>query len=240
MGRLALVTGHSLLGTDLPARLGLPARIRAVPVPGGPVVVADAGALVLLARHGTGRYVPAPRLDHHAHAAALARLGCDRVLAISSVGALHAFLGVGTVVVPDQFVALAAQPESRFGDERGHSVPGFDPHWRARVVDAWAAHAPAAPVDGGVYWQTTGPRFETAAEVRFLAAFADVVGMTVGSECTSATERGLAYAALCIVDNLANGVGDAPLSIAEFEAGKAANAEMVLGALPRVLDDLRR
>ena len=50
---------------------------------------------------------------------------------------------------------------TRFADERGHSVPAFDPEWRARVLTAWSAHAPRPPVDGGVYVQTTGPRFET-------------------------------------------------------------------------------
>ena len=62
-------------------------------------------------------------------------------------------------------------------------------------------------VDGGVYWQTNGPRFETPAEVRMLAAHADVVGMTVASECVAANQLGLEYAAVCVVDNLANGIG---------------------------------
>ena len=62
-----------------------------------------------------------------------------------------------------------------------------------------------APHDGGVYWQTRGPRFETPAEIRLIAAHADVVGMTIASECVVAGELGLDYAALCVVDNLANG-----------------------------------
>ena len=36
-----------------------------------------------------------------------------------------------------------------------------------------------------------------------------------------AAELGLAYAAVCVVDNLANGVGEAELTVEEFEAGKA-------------------
>ena len=40
-----------------------------------------------------------------------------------------------------------------------------------------------------------------------MAAHADVVGMTMASECIVAGELGLAYAAICVVDNLANGIG---------------------------------
>jgi 5'-methylthioadenosine phosphorylase len=89
-----------------------------------------------------------------------------------------------------------------------------------------------------VYWQTTGPRFETAAEVRMIAAFADVVGMTIGSECVASRELGLAYAAVCVVDNLANGVADTPLTVEEFEAGRAANAAALTETLRRVVPEL--
>jgi 5'-methylthioadenosine phosphorylase len=145
---------------------------------------------------------------------------------------------VGTVLVPDDFVALAAQPDSRYADERGHSVPGFDHDWRARVLGAWSGHAPFPPVDGGVYVQTTGPRFETPAEVRFLGTLGDVVGMTVGTECVAMRERGIAYAAVCIVDNPGNGLGPARLTVEQFESGKAANQAALLATLPGVLKDL--
>jgi 5'-methylthioadenosine phosphorylase len=236
--RLAVVGGTSTLGLALCDELGLVARARRVAVAGGQVELDDADDVVFLQRHGVDGYMPPHRIDHHAHAHALARVGCERVLALSSVGGLRLEHGVGTVLVPDDFFALAQQPDSRFGDERGHSVPGFDPEWRARVLASWSMHAPRPPVDGGVYVQTTGPRFETPAEVRFLATLGDVVGMTVGSECVAMTERGLAYAAVCIVDNLGNGLAPARLTVEEFEAGKGANQAALLGTLPSVLKDL--
>jgi 5'-methylthioadenosine phosphorylase len=237
-GRVAVVGGSSILGLELADELGLKAGTRRVPVAGGPVVVDDADDAVFLQRHGAFGYTPPHRIDHHAHAEALATVGCDRVVALSSVGGLRVEHGVGTVLVPDDFFALLQQPDSRFADERGHSVPGFDTAWRARVLASWATHAAAPPVDGGVYAQVTGPRFETPAEVRVLAAFADVVGMTVGTESVAMRERGLAYAAVCIVDNLANGLGDSTLTVEEFEAGKAANQAALLATLPGVLAEL--
>ena len=88
--------------------------------------------------------------------------GCDRVLALSSVGGLRRDLGVGTFLAPDDFIALHTSI-SIYDDFRGHTVPSLDLEWRAQVVDAWSARAnDIAPlVDGGVYWQAFGPRFET-------------------------------------------------------------------------------
>ncbi len=69
----------------------------------------------------------------------------------------------------------------------------------------------------GVYVQTRGPRFETKAEVRFLAGLGEVVGMTGADEATHMQERGLPYAALCMVDNWGNGVSpDFTLSLEAF------------------------
>lgn len=238
MGRLGVVGGHSVLGLAWADAFDGPATSRAIAVGGGPVDVVDTGDIVFLQRHGATRYTPAHRLDHHAHAHALARTGVDRVLAISSVGSLRSAFPVGTVLVPDDFIGLGGQPDSRFLDQRGHSVPGFDPAWRVRVLDAWQRNAPMAPVDGATYWQVTGPRFETPAEVRFLAAFADVVGMTVASECVAMRERDIAYAAVCIVDNLANGLGDDHLTVEEFEAGKSANRSMLMATLEHVIPEL--
>jgi 5'-methylthioadenosine phosphorylase len=63
----------------------------------------------------------------------------------------------------------------------------------------------------GIYFQSKGPRLETIAEVGMIKKFADVVGMTMGSEATLAQEIGLEYASLCSVDNYANGLFGRPL-----------------------------
>jgi len=60
--------------------------------------------------------------------------------------------------------------------------------------------------------QTRGPRIETVAEVNALGWIADVVGMTLASEATLAGELGMKFAALCTVDNYANGLGDEVLT----------------------------
>jgi 5'-methylthioadenosine phosphorylase len=222
MGRLAVILGSNALG------------------PGGEEIAAAAAeqGAAIVQRHGDHDlpYVLPHAIDHQANLAPLVEQGCDRVLAIGSVGSLSAELPVGSLICPDDFIALHVGI-SIFADERAHSAPGFDPRWRAEVIAAWEAGG-QAPRDGGVYWQAVGPRFETPAEIRLIAAHADVVGMTIASECIVAGELGLQYAALCVVDNLANGIGPGTLSVAELEADRAANAVRLRDGLAAVLPQL--
>jgi 5'-methylthioadenosine phosphorylase len=208
--------------------------------PGGERVAAAAEAhAAVLQRHAGsgGAYVLPHRIDHAANLRSLAEAGCDRVLAISSVGSLDPELGVGSFVCPDDFIALQTTVTT-FEGPRGHMLAGFDAGWRQRVLGAWEASGAGPLRDGGVYWQTDGPRFETPAEIRLLAAHADLVGMTIASECVVACELGLAYAAVCVVDNLANGIAARPLSPAELEGDRARNAERLHADLAAALPEL--
>ena len=233
--RLAIIGGHSILGSRYAAD---GRRVDVALDDGGSVTALDCDTHVVLQRHGVDHYTPAHLVRHVDNLGAVRGLDCDRVLALSSVGGLRRDVGVGTFLAPDDFIALHASVSS-FADARGHRVPAFDGDWRARVVDAWARAGIPVPLrHGGVYWQTFGPRFETTAEIRFIAQFADVVGMTVASECVLAAELGLAYAAVCVVDNLANGVGGANLTVDEFETGKAANRAAVIAALDALVPEL--
>jgi 5'-methylthioinosine phosphorylase len=222
MGRLAVILGSSATG----------------PAGGGVAAAAERHEVVVLQRHGSdSAYVLPHRIDHVANLRSLAAEGCDRVLSICSVGSLRAGLAVGSLVCPHDFIALQTTVTS-FGDSRGHATPGFDPSWREEVLAAWRESGAGDLRDRGVYWQTNGPRFETAAEVRLIAAHADLVGMTLASECVVAGELGLRCAAVCIVDNLANGIGAEPLSPTEVERHREANAVRLRDAFDAVLPEL--
>ena len=235
MGRLAVVGGHGILGTAFAAGA---ARVD-VDTTYGHVSLLDATDWVVIQRHGLDEFVSAPYINHRAHLGALGDLGCDHILGLASVGSLRRDLPVGTFVAPDDFIALQLGISFAHGDE-GHQSPGFDPKWRRTVADRWAERTDVPLHDGGVYWQTIGPRFETQAEIRVIAGFADLVGMTIATECVLARELGLAYASICVVDNLANGIGAAPLTMEEFRAGAAANRARLVAALDAVLPALSK
>jgi 5'-methylthioadenosine phosphorylase len=206
-----------------------------------PVEATDGDDIVGIPRHGFDRSIPAHLVDHRANIRAACELGCNRVLALGSVGSLDKDLKVGMLICPEDFYAPETAP-SFYRDPRGHSVPGFDPDWRQIVISAWGSLTKTELEVGGVYAQTIGPRFETPAEVRALAEVADMVGMTIAAEAVLAGEAALAYAAVCTVDNLANGVEGKQLTVDEYRRGRdltaqtlAADLEFVLPALAKEL-----
>ena len=233
--RLALVFGHSLPDAaflDRGERHEHPGRQGAAPV-----VAVDTGDVVVLRRHGVEHFSPAHTVDHHRNLEILAEMGCNKIVALASTGSLRTDWPPGTMVAPDDFFALGVTPTFH-DDAQGHTVAGFDLPWRRRVVEAWRASVATPLVDGGVYAQTTGPRFESPAEVRFLADYADLVGMTLVSELVLAREAGISYAALCTIDNLANGLDTGTLAVEEFWANKAANEQRMASDLDLLLPAL--
>lgn len=221
MGRLAVILGTNALG------------------PGGEEITAAAAeqGAAIVQRHGNeDGFVLPHEIDHEANLRPLLEQGVDRVLAIGSVGSLRTELGVGSLVCPDDFIALNLG-DSIFADARAHSAARFTERWREAVIAAWSEGG-QAPRDGGVYWQARGPRFETPAEIRLMATHADIVGMTIASECVVAGELGLDYAALCVVDNLANGLAEEVVSTAGMEADRLINAERLREGLAAVLPRL--
>jgi 5'-methylthioadenosine phosphorylase len=229
VGRFGVIAGSALRGSAF-ARRGHRVEHAGVPM-------TDVDGTMVLQRHGLDVWTPPHRIDHRSHVEALGAAGVDRVLALSSVGSLRTDWPVGTCVNVDDFYAPTATL-AFYDDQRSHTFPRFDPGWRARVQTAWSAGTTTPLLDGGVYAQTSGPRFETPAEVRALATVADLVGMTVASECMLMTEVGLPYAAIGVVDNLANGLGAVPLTMDEFERGVAANRARLLADLEVLLPAL--
>ncbi|MEO7556143.1 MAG: hypothetical protein ABIV94_06010 [Acidimicrobiales bacterium] len=236
--RLGVVVGSNLTADPLPG--GVVERIEVTGRDGAPATVdlIDHGPVVVLHRHGPSS-VPASMVDHHANVRALCAAGCDRVVALASTGALRAHLSPGMVVAPDDLLALGTYP-SFHGTTAGYGTRGFDLGWRAAVLETWRAVNTTPIVDGGTYAMTIGPRFETPAEVRMLAAHADVVGMTLAAECFLAAEAGLRYMALCTVDNMGNGIvaGEDPL--AAHATHTAAGADALRSDLVALIERLSR
>lgn len=222
---LAIVGGTSLLDCPLP-----PVAARLVPTPFGPASVLEGDDFLILHRHGNG--APPHRVNHRANLAALALTGADRVVLIGSTGSLRAEHAPGSLLVPADYATTASVPTIH---DRAivHVCPGFSD----ALSRALAALMPGVH-RGGVYVQTPGPRLETRAEVRALAQYADVVGMTCASEATLANELGLDVAALCTVDNYAHGLDARPVSFEEIVEAARANADRMAGIVQLMIGEL--
>ncbi len=64
----------------------------------------------------------------------------------------------------------------------------------------------------GIYLQTTGPAYESPAEVRMMGQFADAVGMSTAVEAIAAVHMGMRVCGISCISNMAGGTCDSPLS----------------------------
>ncbi|MFA5269625.1 MAG: MTAP family purine nucleoside phosphorylase [Methanoregula sp.] len=190
---LGIIGGTSLLFSTLPAL-----EKESVSTPFGTVEILT-GDIVMLMRHQNG--LPPHRINYRANLAALAITGVDRIVAFGSAGSLKPVIRPGSLLIPTDYISLTDNPSIH-----DHATEHVRPELSAYLAKDLFTLVPGARF-GGVYVQTCGPRIETVAEVNALARIADIVGMTVASEATLACELGMEFAALCTVDNYANGLG---------------------------------
>ena len=196
---LGIVGGTSLLYSRLP-----PLKNQIISTPYGRSEVKAGEGFVILLRHQGGR--PPHRINFRSHIAALAILGVDRIVSIGSTGSLKPNILPGFVLIPTDYVSMLTIPTIHDNSQE-HVYPGLDQTFGKEL-----ARLVSEAKYGGVYAQTHGPRIETEAEVRALAGIADIVGMTLANEATLACELGIPFAALCTVDNFANGLAHETLT----------------------------
>ncbi len=152
-------------------------------------------------------------------------LGVRGLVLTNAAGGINPSFGPGTLMLISDHLNLAfANPlagpvgegETRFPDL---SNP-YDEAWReqARAV----ALEQRIPYREGVYVWTSGPSYETPAEIRFFArAGADAVGMSTVPEAIQAAALGLPVLGISTITNPAAGLQDVPLDHADvLEVGR--------------------
>lgn len=179
-------------------------------------------------------YSPPHAINKKAIIWGLKQLGCSRVIAFCSTGAMNSAIGLGSVVVPHDFLCLERINFAE--DYSAHNVPGFDETLRTEILQCLRDNGIHHVADA-VYFQSQGPRFETAAEIRLFAQACDIVGMTSAQEAVLAREIKLPFAAICMVDNIANGVKQTSLTFDDFHGGVQNNQDAVEHMLNVILSD---
>src|SRR4051794_11244380 len=203
-----------------------------------------AGAEVLhVSRHGAGHRRLSNHVTHRANIAALKALGASGVLAVTVCGAVDPALPLGSLVcfddlhfasnrLPDgSLCTFFTEPGAR---ERGHWIyeGPFSPVMRGALLDG-AAEAGVEVVDGGCYGHVDGPRFNTRAEIRGLAACGvTAVSQTAGPETVLCGEAELPYALLGYLTDYANGVKDEATPVETLIEMMAASGDAFAAVLP--------
>ena len=160
-------------------------------------------------RHGVPhRYLPT-QINYRAQAAALQAVGCDALLATSSVGVLDpalpldAPLLVSDLLMPDNRLpdgsACSLFPEPEPGQWHLVLDEGIVSEGLNSQVEALCAGADLPVAGRALFLYAMGPRTKTAAENALWARLgAQVNSMTVGPELVLACEQGMPAAALVV------------------------------------------
>lgn len=202
--------------------------------PYGKVSILKASQYLFLQRHGKKR-LPPHKIPHHANIWALRSLGVDGVISVNSVGSLKTNLRPGTFIIPDDFISFCGIP-TFFDYEMRFMIPVLDATY-AQKMHTVCTGLEIETTLGGIYIQTSGPRFETKAEISVLKKVGDVVGMTMASEATLCMEYSIPYVSLCSIDNYCNGILKTPLSASEVEEQIARNMRTVEAVIQTILGE---
>lgn len=144
-------------------------------------------------------------------------LGGEILLTTNAVGSLRADVVPGhLVVVKDHINFMFSNPligrnDDEFGERFVSMDDAYDPELRQRFLQI--AQKKGLPLTEGVYLATSGPTFETPAEIRaYKILGADTVGMSTVPEIIVARHCGLKTVAISAVVNLAAGMSEEKLS----------------------------
>jgi 5'-methylthioadenosine phosphorylase len=198
------------------------------------VFLTDRIALIL--RHGNdpNNHILPHMINHRANLQALKDIGVIEIVGINSTGSLKKNLCPGMIVVPDDFITLTAT-STIYQNSTIHITPSLNEKVRQKIIKA-AKSCSLQVVEKGTYWQTQGPRLETKAEIKMMANFADIVGMTMANEAVIALELDMPYASACSIDNFGNGLLTEPLSMEEIFTGISKNADLMIRLLQSYLE----
>jgi len=209
--RFVIMNIGILCGHLLPDLIKRPENIIVeTPYSSVPVQVSSFGGheLFFIQRHGEGSGLPPHKVNYRGNIQAFAASHVSCIFSVSTVGSMKKQIQPGDLVIPHDFLDMTrSRPRTFFDDTRVHvdMTDPFCPPLRTSLLESCKVLRTRFH-DKGVYLATEGPRLETAAEIKFFSAGADVVGMTLVPEVVLAREKGICFAALCLVCNMAAGL----------------------------------
>ncbi len=159
----------------------------------------------------------------------MALLGAKYLFLTNASGGINKDFKAGDFMILTDHISSFA-PNPLIGpniDELGTRFPDMSCVYNPILIDIIKGVADdfGISVQEGVYVQTTGPSFESPAEIRMFAKMgADAVGMSTVVEAIAANHMGMKICAISCVCNLAAGISETPLTHDEVQeaAAKAA------------------
>lgn len=224
---IVLGSGWGDFGREIPDALEIPYE----DIPHFPIstVAGHAGKLVLGMLEGKALAVMAGRFHYYEGYSlaqvvlptrVLAKLGITDLIVTNAAGGINAAFAPGDLMLIDDHINLmGTNPLIGYKD------------WEPRFPDMTTAYTPRLrslckkvaaelhiPLRQGVYLATTGPSFETPAEIRMMRSMgADAVGMSTVPEVITARQMGISVLGISCITNMAAGIIGAPITHEEVQ-----------------------
>lgn len=144
-------------------------------------------------------------------------LGAETLILSNAVGGIRKDLNVGDfMIINDHITSFIPSP--LIGEnihELGTRFPDMSHVYNKELNNIIKQCAKELNIDikEGIYLQTTGPNYETPAEIRaYQTLGADAVGMSTACEAMAAVHCGFKVCGISCITNKASGMSDEPLS----------------------------
>lgn len=145
------------------------------------------------------------------------RMGIEVLFLTNAAGGINRGFRVGDfMMITDQISSFVPSPligenVSELGDRFPDMTHVYDEELRGWIEET--AREEDIPLQKGVYLQTTGPNFESPAEIRMYGLLgADAVGMSTACETIAARHAGVRVCGISCISNMASGISEEELS----------------------------
>ena len=149
-------------------------------------------------------------------------MGAKVLFLTNAAGGINRSFNAGDFMLITDQISMSV-PSPLIGeniDELGVRIPDMSEVYsrRLRKIIENSAVTAGVPLRRGVYIQTTGPQYETPAEIRAYERLgADAVGMSTAIEAIAARHAGMEICGISCISNLAAGISVNPLTHAEVQ-----------------------
>ncbi len=149
-------------------------------------------------------------------------LGAKTLLLTNAAGGINASFAQGALmIITDHISSLVPSPlVGKNIDELGVRFPDMSEVYSKELCNVISECAKKLSVDikRGIYIQTSGPNYETPAEIRAYEHMgADAVGMSTAVEAMAARHMGMLVCGISCITNMAAGLSPRPLTHEEVK-----------------------
>lgn len=170
-------------------------------------------------------------------------LGVKTVILTNAAGGINKSFTPGDImIIKDHLKLTGASPL------RGANIEEFGDRFfdvsdmyteKLRNIAKIAAEKITLDIKEGVYIFTTGPQFETPAEIKMYRAFgADAVGMSTVTEALTAAHCGMKVLGLSLISNMAAGVLNQPVTAEEVGVVGRESAERFKKLIREIIKEI--